>query len=31
MCDAAMKFVGIKKVVYSTEDGKIESMRIYNE
>ena len=31
MCEAAMQYVGIKKVVYSSEDGKIETMRIYNE
>jgi len=31
MCEAAMKFVGIKKVVYSNEVGDIDSMRIYNE
>ena len=31
MCEAAMQFVGIKKVVYSSEDGKIETMRIYND
>ena len=31
MCEAAMQYVGIKKVVYSSEDGKIETMRIYND
>jgi tRNA(Arg) A34 adenosine deaminase TadA len=31
MCEAAMQYVGMKKVVYSSEDGKIETMRIYNE
>ncbi len=31
MCEAAMQYVGIKKVIYSNEDGQIESMRIYNE
>jgi deoxycytidylate deaminase len=31
MCEAAMQFVGVKKVVYSNENGGIESMRIYNE
>jgi len=31
MCEAAMQFVGIKRVVYSNENGEIESMRIYNE
>ena len=31
MCEAAMQFVGVKKVVYSNENGEIESMRIYNE
>ena len=31
MCEAAMQYVCIKKVVYSSEDGKIETMRIYNE
>ena len=31
MCEAAMQFVGVKKVVYSNENGDIESMRIYNE
>jgi deoxycytidylate deaminase len=31
MCEAAMQFVGIKKVVYSNEYGHIEHMRIYNE
>jgi len=25
MCEAAMQYVGIKKVVYSSEDGKIET------
>ena len=31
MCEAAMQFVGIKKVIYSNEYGHIEHMRIYNE
>lgn len=31
MCEAVMQFVGVKKVVYSNENGEIESMRIYNE
>jgi deoxycytidylate deaminase len=30
MCEAAMQYVGIKKVVYSNENGDIDSMRIYN-
>jgi tRNA(Arg) A34 adenosine deaminase TadA len=31
MCEAAMQFVGIKRVIYSNEHGRIEHMRIYNE
>lgn len=31
MCEAAMQFVGIKRVIYSNENGHIEHMRIYNE
>ena len=31
MCEAAMQFVGIKRVIYSNEYGHIEHMRIYNE
>ena len=28
MCEAALEYVGIKKVIYSDENGEIQSMRI---
>jgi hypothetical protein len=28
MCEAALEYVGVKKVVYSDEDGTIQSMRL---
>jgi len=30
MCEAALEYVGVKKVVYSDENGNIQSMRIVN-
>lgn len=30
MCEAALEYVGVKKVVYSDEDGNIQSMRLIN-
>jgi tRNA(Arg) A34 adenosine deaminase TadA len=31
MCEAALEFVGVKRVVYSDKDGDIQMMRINND
>lgn len=31
MCEAALEYVGIKKVIYSDKDGDIQTMRIFSD